>query len=150
MKEPDILHFVEEILKRYRAEIFPRPELKSVQWKGIGMSREEAKVIIKELEEQKLILQESMNKVQTGGEITNLASSGAGIAAMVTGATLLLFPPTAIAGVITLVSGAGTAGIGKMVGDGVKEIGKNSNTQKIKQIDDYIDSLKNAIIDSID
>jgi hypothetical protein len=51
--------------------------------------------------------------------------------------------------VITLASGVGAAGIGKMVGDGVSEIGTNSNTQAIQQIDSYIDSLKNAIISSI-
>ncbi|MEE3715327.1 hypothetical protein V2H45_01050 [Tumidithrix elongata RA019] len=113
------------------------------------MTVEEAKLIIKEFEVQKLSLQKSMNNTQTGGEVTKLASTGAGLAAMVTGAALLLFPPTAIAGAITLASGVGAAGIGKMVGDGVSNIGTNSNSQAIEQIDNYIDSIKNAIISSI-
>ncbi len=36
-----------------------------------------------------------------------------------------------------------------MVGDGVKDIGVNSNAQAIQQIDAYIDSIKNAIIATI-
>jgi len=110
------------------------------------MSVEEAKYVMEELEAQKLRLQTSMNNTQTGGEITKLASGGAGIAAMVVGIGLLLFPPTMLAGAVTLASGAGAAGVGKMVGDGVTNIGTNSNVQAIQQLDTYIDSIKNAII----
>ncbi|MGK7924559.1 MAG: hypothetical protein AB4290_04770 [Spirulina sp.] len=113
------------------------------------MTIEEAKFVIRELETQKQNYQNIMNNTQTGGEITKMASGGAGLAAIVTGAALMLFPPTAIPGAITLVSGIGAASVGSMVGDGVKDIGTNSNVQAIQQIDAYIDSIKNAIIASL-
>jgi hypothetical protein len=149
MIEHEIFGFVSNLIEAHRVEIGQRPQITPVNWKGIDMTVEEAKLVIGEFEAQKLNRQKFMNNTQTGGEITKLASGGAGLAAMVTGAALLLFPPTAIAGAITLASGLGATGIGKMVGDGVKDIGINSNTQAIQQIDAYIDSIKNAIIATI-
>lgn len=146
MMHQETVSFVSNLIEKHRVEIGERPKTAPVHWKGIDMSVEEAKFVIQEFEAQKLNLQKFMNNTQTGGEITKLASGGAGLAAMVTGAALLLFPPTAIAGAITLASGVGAAGIGQMIGDGVKDIGTNSNTQEIQQIDAYIDSIKNAII----
>lgn len=149
MMHQETVSFVSNLIEKHRVEIGERPKTAPVHWKGIDMSVEEAKFVIQEFEAQKLNLQKFMNNTQTGGEITKLASGGAGLAAMVTGAALLLFPPTAIAGAITLASGVGAAGIGQMIGDGVKDIGTNSNTQEIQQIDAYIDSIKNAIISII-
>ncbi|MBD2187985.1 hypothetical protein [Pseudanabaena mucicola] len=149
MNREELVNFVQVLIEENRVEIGQRPRTTPIRWKGIDMTIQEAKLIIQELESQKSELQLSMNKVQTGGEITKLASGGAGLAAMVTGAALMLFPPTAIAGAITLASGVGAAKIGEMVGDGVSDIGTNSNTQAIQQIDEYIDSIKNAIISSI-
>jgi hypothetical protein len=149
MMRQEIVGFVSNLIEMHRVEIGERPKTTPVSWKGISMTVEEAKFVIQEFEARKLKLQKAMNNTQTGSEITKLASGGAGIAAMVTGAALLLFPPTALAGAITLASGVGAAGIGKMVGDGVKDIGTNSNIQAIQQIDVYIDSIKNAIISSI-
>jgi hypothetical protein len=149
MVQQDIVGLVNSLIETHRVRIGIRPKTTPVAWKGIHMTVEEAKMVIEKLQVDKLNCQEWMNNTQTGGEITTLASAGAGMAAMITGAALLLFPPTAIAGVITLASGIGAASIGKMVGDGVSNIGINSNTQDIQQIDSYIDSLKNAIISSI-
>ncbi|ERT08086.1 hypothetical protein M595_1863 [Lyngbya aestuarii BL J] len=132
-------------IEKYRYEVGSFPETKPVTWKGIDMTVEEAEMVIRELEQQKLKLQHSMNRVQTGGEITSIASTALGLTAMVTGVALMAFPPTAIAGAITITSGAGTAGIGKMVGRGVTKLGTNTNTQVIEQIDYYIDSLKEAL-----
>jgi hypothetical protein len=109
------------------------------------MTVEEAGLVIRSLEELKLKYQDRMNGAQTGGEITKVAVGGAGLAAMVTGSVLLLFPPTMLAGAIVLASGVGTIGVGEAVGDGVQRIGMNSNTQAVQQLDAYIDSLKNAI-----
>jgi hypothetical protein len=89
----DFLDFIRKLIEQHRVEIGERPKIMPVEWKGVDMSVEEAKMIIKELEDQKLILQQNMNRLQTGGEITNLATTGTGMAAMITGAALMLFPP---------------------------------------------------------
>jgi hypothetical protein len=149
MNREELVSFVKNLIEANRVEIGQRPRATPIRWKGIDMTVQEAKLAIQELEFQKLELQSSMNNVQTGGEITKLATGGAGLAAMVTGVALMLFPPTAIAGAITLASGVGAAKIGEIVGDGVSDIGTNTNTQAIQQIDEYIDSIKNAIISSI-
>lgn len=143
------IEFVNSLIENYRVQIGGRPRVTPVSWSGIDMSVEEAKMVIRELEKQKLLAQESMNNAQTGGEITKLASGSAGLAAMITGAALLMFPPTAIAGAITLASGVGASGLGQMIGDGVQEIGTNHNVQSIHQLDQYIQSIKDAIIASI-
>ena len=145
----NIVGTVSDLIERHRVEIGSRPKTSPVKWKGLSMSVNEAKMIIDMLEKEKLDYQQWMNNTQTGGEITKLASSGAGIAAMVTGAALLLFPPTAIAGAITLASGVAASQAGQMIGDGVSNIGTNANKQSIEQVDAYIDSLKNAIIASV-
>lgn len=149
MNLKDAIELVNQMVEQHRIEVGNRPQVTPVSWKGISMTVEEAKLVIDELQDTKVQFQEAMNKVQSGGDITNLAASGTGLAAMVTGVALMLFPPTAIAGAITLVSGVGVAGVGKAVGDGVKNIGTTSNTQVIQQIDVYIDSIKTAIIASI-
>jgi hypothetical protein len=149
MTNQEIVSFVSNLIETHRVEIEERPGTTPVRWKGINMTVEEAKYVIKEFETKKLKLQQLMNRTQTGGEITQIAANGTGLVAIVTGAALLLFPPTAIAGAITLAAGVGTAGIGKMVGEGVNKIGTNSSTQEIQQIDAYIDSIKNAIISII-
>lgn len=149
MAQKDVVGLVGNLIEKHRVEIGRRPQTMPVAWKGIHMTVEEAKMVIGELEQQKLQFQKSMNDTQTGGEITKLASTGAGLAAMATGAALLLFPPTAIAGVAVMAGGLGASEIGKMVGDGVSNIGTNSNTQSIQQIDYYINSLKDAIIASV-
>lgn len=149
MNPQNIIALVNQIVEEHRSEIGERPKTTPVTWKGISMTTAEAKLAIQKLEEAKLGYQKAMNSTQAGGEITKLATSGAGIGAMVVGAALMLFPPTALAGAITLASGAGAAGVGKVVGDGVREIGTMSNEQAVQQIDTYIDSIKNAIISSI-
>jgi hypothetical protein len=68
---------------------------------------------------------------------------------MVTGAALLVFPPTSLAGVAVLASGAGATGVGKVVGDGIGSIGTNNASTNIRQLDEYIGSIKDAIIASI-
>jgi len=145
----NIVGTVSDLIERHRVKIGSRPQTTPVKWKGLSMSINEAKMIIDMLEKEKLDYQQWMNNTQTGGEITKLASSGAGMAAMVTGAALLLFPPTAIAGAITLASGVAASQAGQMIGDGVSDIGTNANKQSIEQVDAYIDSLKNAIIASV-
>jgi len=142
----NIAQRVSDLIEKHRVEIGSRPKTTPVKWKGFSMSVNEAKMIIDVLEKEKLDYQKWMNNTQTGGEITKLAASGAGVAAMVTGAALCLFPPTAIAGAITLASGVAASQAGQMIGDGVSNIGTNANKQSIEQIDSYIDSLKNAII----
>ncbi len=149
MNAMDAVELVNQMLEQHRVEVGERPEITPVSWKGIGMTVEEAKLVIQGLEAAKVQYQKAMNNAQTGGEITTVAAGGAGLAAMATGIALMLFPPTAIAGAITLVGGIGAAGVGKAVGDGVKKIGTNSNVQEIQQMDAYIDSIKNAIIASI-
>jgi hypothetical protein len=91
MTQQNIVGLVNSLIETHRVEIGIRPKTTPVSWKGIHMTVEEAKMVIKELESQKLNFQEWMNNTQTGGEITKLASTGAGLAAMVTGAALLLF-----------------------------------------------------------
>jgi len=149
MNLKDTIELVNQMVDQHRVEVGDRPEVTPVSWKGISMTVEEAKLVIQGLEAAKVQCQKSMNNTQTGGDITKLAAGGVGLAAMVTGAALMLFPPTAIAGAITLASGIGAAGVGKAVGDGVKNIGTNSNVQAIQQTDTYIDSIKNAIIASV-
>lgn len=149
MNYADCIAFVNSLIEEYRVNIGGRPTTTPVRWNGIPMSVPEAKMVIQKLEEEKLIYQEQMNNSQTGGEITKLASGGAGLAAMVTGVALLLFPPTAMAGAITLASGIGASKIGEMVGDGVKDIGTNHSLQSISQIDQYIQSIKDAMIASM-
>lgn len=149
MNVADAVKFVNQMLQQHRIEVDKRPEITPVSWKGISMTVEEAKLMIHGFESEKIKYQKDMNNAQTGGEITTLATGGAGLAAITTGIALMMFPPTAIAGAITLVGGIGAAGVGKAVGDGVKNIGTNSNVQAIQQIDAYIDSIKNAIIASI-
>lgn len=142
------IDLVNQMLEQHRVEVGERPEVTPVSWKGIGMTVQEAKLVIQGFESAKVQCQKGMNNAQTGGEITTVAAGGAGLAAMATGVALMLFPPTAIAGAITLVGGIGAASAGKTIGDGVKKIGTNSNIQEIQQLDAYIDSIKNAIIDS--
>lgn len=142
MNLKDVIEFVRNLIEQHRVEIGERPCITPVTWKGIDMTIEEAKLAIRVLEAAKLKHQKYMNDSQTGGEITKLASGGAGLAAMVAGAAMLLFPPTALAGAITLVSGVGAAGVGQVVGDGVKDIGTNTNVQEIQQIDAYISNSK--------
>lgn len=149
MNLKDVIELVNQPIEQHRVKVGERPESTPVVWQRIDMTVEEAKLAVRKLEAKKVQYQKVMNNTQAGGEITKLAASGAGMAAMVTGAALMLFPPTAIAGAITLVSGIGAAGVGKSVGDGVKDIGANSNTQAIQQIDAYINSIKNAIIASL-
>jgi len=149
MNLKDTIELVNQMVDQHRVEVGDRPEVTPVSWKGISMTVEEAKLVIQGLEAAKVQCQKAMNNTQTGGDITKLAAGGVGLAAMVTGAALMLFPPTAIAGAITLASGIGAAGVGKAVGDGVKNIGTNSNVQAIQQTDTYIDSIKNAIIASV-
>jgi len=149
MNLKDTIELVNQMVDQHRVEVGDRPEVTPVSWKGISMTVEEAKLVIQGLEATKVQCQKAMNNTQTGGDITKLAAGGVGLAAMVTGAALMLFPPTAIAGAITLASGIGAAGVGKAVGDGVKNIGTNSNVQAIQQTDTYIDSIKNAIIASV-
>lgn len=139
----NVIDFVNELIDQYRVEIGARPETTPVRCKGVYMSLDEAKKVIKDLEVKKINFQERMNNTQTGGEITELATAGAGIATMVTGVALTFFLPPV--GMAVLASGAGVAGIGKMVGEAVINIGTNSNSQAIKQIDDYIGSLQDAI-----
>jgi hypothetical protein len=148
MNPKDIVGLVNQLIEQHRAKIGERPEVASVTWQGIDMTVEEAKFVIRKLETEKMQFQKAMNSTQAGGEITKLATNGVGLAAMVTGAALLLFPPTAIAGAITLVSGIGAAGVGKTVGDSIKDIGTSSNVQAMQQLDVYINSIKNAIIAS--
>ena len=149
MNLKDVIELVNQLIEQHRVEVGERPKVTPVTWKGISMTFEEAKLVILGLEAAKVQYQKAMNSTQAGGEITKLAANGAGLAAMVTGAALLLFPPTALAGAITLVSGMGASGVGKVVGDGIKEIGTSSNVQAIQQMDAYIDSVKNAIIGSV-
>lgn len=149
MNAMDIVELVNQMLERYRSEVGERPETTPVSWKGINMTVEEAKLIIQELEAAKMKYQKAMNHTQVGGEITTIAAGSAGLAAITTGAALMLFPPTAIAGAITLIGGIGAAGVGKVVGDGVIKTGTNSNVQEIQQANAYIDSIKNAIIASV-
>jgi len=149
MQKDELVSFVNNLIETNRVEIGQCPRTTPIKWKRIDMTVQEAKLVIREFESRKSELQSSMNNVQTGGKITKLASGGAGLAAIVTGAALMLFSPTAIAGAITLASGVGAAKIGEMVGDGVSDIGTNSNIQAIQQIDEYIDSIKNAIISTL-
>lgn len=149
MNIQDIVEFVNQLIEQHRVEVGERPKVTPVTWKGINMTVEEAKLAILRLEVERVHHQKAMNNTQLGGEITKLAAVGTGLAAMVTGAALMLFPSTALAGAVTLLSGIGAAGVGKVVGDGVKDIGTKSNVQDIQQIDAYIDSIKNAIIASI-
>jgi hypothetical protein len=146
MNVNDPISFVNDLIEKHRIEIGDRPATTPVAWRGLNLTIEEAKFLINELEAKKKRHQEIMNGTQTGGEITSLATQSAGLLAMMTGVALLLFPPTAIAGAAVLVSGAGTTGIGKMVGQGIQDIGEKSNQQIIRQIDDYISSLKNSLI----
>jgi hypothetical protein len=148
-KASEITQFTQDLIEKHRVEIGERPQTTPVTWKGIGMTVKEAKFMIQSLEELKRECQDRMNGAQMGGEITTVATNGAGLVAIVAGLGLLFFPPTMLAGVVTLASGAGTIGVGKVVGDGVQKIGTNSNTQAIQQLDVYIDSIKNAIIASI-
>ncbi len=149
MNPKDAIELVSQLVEQHRVEVGARPETTPVSWKGISMTVEEAKLVIQGLEATKAQHQKAMNNTHTGGEITKLATGGAGLAAMVTGAVLMIFPPTAIAGAITLASGIGAAGVGKVIGDGITDIGTNSNVQGIQQMDAYIDSIKNAIIASV-
>jgi hypothetical protein len=149
MNLKNVIEFVNQLIEQHRVEIEERPEVTPIKWEGIGMTVNEARLVIQKLEDKKVQYQKAINSTQAGGEITRLAAGGAGMTAIVTGAALVLFPPTAIAGIITLVSGIGAVGVGKAVGDGIREIGTNSNTQAIEQIDAYINSIKNAIIASI-
>lgn len=149
MNVQEAVNLVNTLIEQYRVDIGKRPNITPVTWKGISMTIEEAKVAIQGLEVAKLKYQSAMNNTQTGGEIAKLATGGAGLVAMATGVALMLFPPTAIAGAVTVISGIGLAGAGKVVGDSVGEIGTNSNVQALHQIDAYIDSIKNAVIASI-
>jgi len=146
MNLKDVIELVNQLIEQHRVKVGERPEVAPVRWKGIDMTVEEAKLVIRRLEAEKMQYQKAMNSTQAGGEITKLATSGAGMAAIVTGAALMLCPPTAIAGAITLVSGMGAAGVGKTVGDGIKDIGTSSNVQAMQQLDIYIKSVRNAII----
>jgi hypothetical protein len=149
MNVQEVVKLVSNLIEQHRVDIGERPNITPVTWKGISMTVEEAKLVIQGLEAAKLKYQSAMNNTQVGGEITILATGGTGLVAMVTGVALMLFPLTAIAGAATLVGGIGLAGVGKAVGDGVREIGTNSNVQALQQIEAYIDSIKNAIIASI-
>ena len=139
------VNFVRSLIQQYRVEIGQRPQNTPVTWKGIDMTVDEAKFVIRTLEQQKFKYQQAMNDTQTGGEITKLAAGGAGAVAMATGVALMLFPPTMLAGAIVLASGVGAAELGKMVGDGVTVIGTNNGLQAIQRTDTYIDSIKKAI-----
>jgi len=145
MNVNDPVGFVNDLLEKHRVEIGDRPKTTPVTWKGISMTESEANLVIQKMETEKLQHQQYMNGAQTGGEITKIATTGAGLVAMVTGVALLLFPPTAIAGAAVLASGAGATGIGTMVGDGIGRIGKLSNEQIIQQLDAYINSIKESI-----
>ncbi|MDM9384365.1 hypothetical protein QUB80_27210 [Chlorogloeopsis sp. ULAP01] len=112
----DVIELVNQMVEQHRVGVGDRPDITPVAWNGINMTVEEAKLVIGGLEAAKVRYQKAMNNTQTGGDITKLASSGAGLAAIVTGAALTLFTPTAIAGAIILVSGIGAAGVGKVVG----------------------------------
>lgn len=149
MNLQDVIELVNEMIEQHRIETGGRLGTTPVTWEGISMTVKEAKLAIQKLEAVKAQHPKTMNKTQMGGEITKLAAIGAGLAAMVTGAVLMLFSPTAIAGVITFIAGIGAAGVGKIVGDGIKDIGSNNSVRGAQQIDAYIDSIKNAIIDSI-
>lgn len=149
MNIQDIVEFVNQLIEQHRVDVGEQPKVTPVTWKGINMTIEEAKLAILQLEVERVHHQKAMNNTQLGGEITKLAAVGAGLAAMVTGVALMLFPSTALAGIVTLISGIGAVGVGNVVGDGVKDIGAKRNVQDIQQIDMYIDSIKNAIIASI-
>lgn len=149
MNREDVLELVHQMLEEHRIEVGGRLEATPVTWEGMSMTVEEAKLVIQRLEAAKPQYQKAGSSTHIGGKITKLASGGAGLAAVVTGAALMLFPATKTAGVVTLISGIGAAGVGKIVGDGVRDIGTHSNGQAVQQIDAYIDSLKNAVIDSI-
>jgi len=144
-----LLEYLKELLEEHRNETGERPEETPVSWKDIGMTFGEAKMLVKVLEEAKESCEEEMSGVQTGGEITKVAVVGAGLTAMVAGVALMCFPPTASAGIVTLISGAGATKVGEIVGEGIQNIGVSHNSQKVRQIDEYIDSLKNAIIESV-
>ena len=149
MNFKNAIELINNMVEQHRVEIGQRPEVTPVTWKGISMTIEEAKLAIQELESAKVQSQKAMNDMQTGGEITKLAIGGAGLAVIVTGTALMLFPPTSMAGAITLASGVGAAGISKVMGDGITDVGTNIGIQDTQQIDAYINSIKNAIIASV-
>lgn len=145
MSITEVISLISQLIETHRVEVGYRPKVTPITWEGIDMTVEEAKEAIHLLEGEKKRCQKSMNNTQAGGDITKLAVGGAGLATMVTGAALMLFPPTAIAGAITLASGVGATGVGQVVGEGVKDIGTSTNVQEIQQLNAYISSLKNAI-----
>ncbi|MFZ4792236.1 MAG: hypothetical protein ACOYMW_15330 [Candidatus Competibacteraceae bacterium] len=141
----ELVKLVNALINEYRKEIPERPKTMPVRWACIDMTVDEANLVIREFQDLQLRYQQSMNNTQTGGDITQLATGGAGLVAILTGIALLCFPPTAAAGAIVILSGVGTVGVGRAVGDGINKIGTNHGEQNIQQINTFIASIKDAI-----
>jgi hypothetical protein len=143
-----VLTIVDSVLEKYRIAIADRPAIAPVLWSGYSLPFEAADEIVARLEAEKLTVQKRMNNSHLGGEVTKVAGGALGGAAMVAGLALLVFPPTALAGVVTLASGAGAALISNGVGDGVSKVGTNHAVQRVQQIDAYVRSIKDAQVDA--
>ena len=109
------------------------------------MTVAEAEWVIRKLETEKRMRQRLNSHTQIGGELTQLASNGAGLTAIATGAVMVLFPPTTVAGFMTLVGGLVAVELGQAVAKGVRAIGSVGRMEEIQHIDTWIDSLTMAV-----
>ena len=58
---------------------------------------------------------------------------------------MVLFPPTTVAGFVTLVGGLVAVELGQVVAKGVRAIGAGGRSEEIQQIDSCIDSVRAVI-----
>ncbi|WNZ26884.1 hypothetical protein HJG54_34330 [Leptolyngbya sp. NK1-12] len=146
MSLPAVIAFASQLIDQHRIEVGQHPDTTPVDWLGLAMSLEEAKLVIAALERKQQELEQTRNSARLGSDIVTLASGGAGLVVMLTGAALMLFPVTTLAGVITFASGAGTAGIGKIVSDQVKQRATDDQSLTIEQLEQAIHDLRTAVL----
>lgn len=149
MQSQDIVEFSEQFLQQQRINQAEISTSLPIRWQGLDMTLSEAKLLIQELEKQHFSLKHTKNTLQQSGAITNIVTTAVGMSAMVTGANLMLFPLLHRVGMITMISGIGLISIGRIIGDGIIQLGTNHQIQTTQQIMADLDVLKMAIINTI-
>jgi hypothetical protein len=153
MQRQNILQFSHQFLEQQRLNRGETSTVLSInlpiKWQGLEITIPEAKLLIQELEKQLFSLQQTTNSLQQGGAITNIVTTAIGMTAMVTGANLMLFPLLHRVGMMALISGVGLIGIGRVLGDGITQLGTNHQTLTATQMAADLDSLKMAMINTM-
>jgi hypothetical protein len=142
----EAVEFATQLIQQHRINVGQQPDTTPVAWLGLNMSLEEAKLVLHELELKKQTLQQSLGGRQITSNLITVATGGAGAVAMLTGAALMLFPVTTLAGMITFASGAGTAGLGKVVSEQVKTMGTGDPALTVEQLERVIHDLRTAVL----